>query len=183
MQRYRFKFSFTLATSHQSLATGLLSLPQDFVHHHAGGHGNVQGGHAALHGNGDQEIAFAADEIVQSVTFRAQHQSAIHVVVERVVALRAPFIEADGPNTFSFQFFHRATDVGDAGDGQVLGGAGGNLSDSGSHAGGAALGNHNAIGAGRIGGADDGAQIVRIFHAIEHHDEGKLAAALRQQIV
>ena len=65
----------------------------------------------------------------------------------------------------------RAGDVRDLGDGHVLARSGRNFCDGARHAGRAALGNHHAVRAGRVGRAQDRAQIVRIFHAIEHDDQ------------
>ena len=48
--------------------------------------------------------------------------------------------------------------------------AGRRLGDHIRDAGGAALGNDDGSGAGGVGGADDGAEIVRIFHAVEHDE-------------
>ena len=44
------------------------------------------------------------------------------------------------------------------------------LGDDVRDAGGTALGHDDRSGAGRMRGAHDGAQVVRIFHAVEHHE-------------
>ena len=54
--------------------------------------------------------------------------------------------------------------------GQMLQRAGRGFGDDVGDAGRAALGNDDGAGAGGVGGADDGAEIVRIFHAVEHDE-------------
>jgi hypothetical protein len=53
----------------------------------------------------------------------------------------------------------------------------------GSDAHGAAFRDDDAVGAGGVGGADDGAEVVRVLDAIEDDDEGVLAAALGEEVV
>src|SRR6266853_3397906 len=58
----------------------------------------------------------------------------------------------------------------------MLTGAGGGFGHSGSHSRGPPLGNHDAVGARSIRGAKNRAQIVRIFHAVEHDHQRTLAS-------
>ena len=58
----------------------------------------------------------------------------------------------------------------------MLTGAGGGFGHSGSHSRGPPLGNHDAVGARSIRGAKNRAQIVRIFHGVEHDHQRKLAS-------
>ena len=137
----------------------------------------------AEHGNGDQKVAAPAHQVVQSLAFGAEHDGAVHVVVEFVVALRAALVEADGPHVAFFQLVQRARDVGDARDRQMLGRSRRSLHRGARQSRGAPLGNDDAVGAGAIGGANERAQVVRVFHAVEHDQEAVLAVALFEQRV
>src|ERR1019366_122105 len=109
------------------------------------------------------------------------HDGAVHVVVNRVVALGAALVEADGPDVALLQLVQGARDVGDARDGQVFGGSGGGLYRGAGEPGGAALGDNDAIGAGAVGGANESAEIVRVLHAVEDHQKAVLGVPLFQQ--
>ena len=80
----------------------------------------------------------------------------------------------------------RADEVGDAGDADVLGGAGGGLGDGRRDGGGAALGQEDAVDAGAVGGAEQRAEVVRVFNAVEGEEEavaaGSLARAAGEQV-
>ena len=112
-----------------------------------------------------------------------EHDGAVHVVVKFVVALRAALVEADSPDIAFFQLVQRARDVGDARDRQMLRGPGGSFDHGARQPDGAAFGNDDAVGAGAVGGANQRAQVVRVFHAVEHDQEAVLAVALLQQRV
>src|SRR5882762_2961979 len=54
----------------------------------------------------------------------------------------------------------------------------GGLGHDSGHGRGAAFGDDYAVGSGRVGGAKNSSQVVRIFHAVEHYDQ-RMSAALR----
>ncbi len=120
---------------------------------------------------------------MQSLALRAQNQRAIHVVVEGVVGLRPALIETNRPDIALFQFFHRASDVRYLGNGQVFAGSRRGFRDCPGNGRGATLWNDHAVGAGSIGGSQDRAQIMRIFHTVEHDDEGIPSALGADHIV
>ena len=70
-----------------------------------------------------------------------------------------------------------AGDVDDLGDADVLGGAGGGFGGDGAEGGGAALGEDDAVDTGSISGAEQGAEIVRVFDAIEGKEEAVAGGA------
>ena len=65
--------------------------------------------------------------------------------------------------------------------GMMLRGARGRFDRGTGKSGGAALGNDDAVGARAIGGANQRAQVMRIFDAVEHNDEAVFAAMLFEQ--
>src|ERR1039458_9750803 len=63
----------------------------------------------------------------------------------------------------------------------MLGRSGRSLDRSARQSGGATLRDDDTVGAGCIGSADQCAQIVRIFHAVEHHQKTVLTVTLVEQ--
>ena len=76
---------------------------------------------------------------------------------------------------FLLHLFERADEVGDAGDADVLGCAGGGFGYGGGDGGGASLREDDAVYSGAVGGADEGAEVVGIFDAVEGKEEAVLA--------
>ncbi len=72
-----------------------------------------------------------------------------------------------------------ARQVGGAGDGRTGGRAGGRLPGTGGHAGRAPLGYDHAVAAEGGDGADDGAEVARVGHAVEGDDQRVLALVVR----
>src|SRR5207302_5571062 len=73
-------------------------------------------------------------------------------------------------------FFQRASDVRHLGNGQMFTGAGGGFGHGRSDSRGPALRNDDAVGARSIRSTENRAQVVWIFHAVEHDYQGKLAS-------
>ena len=113
---------------------------------------------------------------MQPLALRAQNQRAIHVVVEGVVGLLAALVEANGPDVALLQLLYRTRDVRNFCYGQMLARSGGGLCDRASDCRCAALGDDNTVGSGGVGRAHEGAEVVRVFNAIENEDERILAA-------
>ena len=76
---------------------------------------------------------------------------------------------------FLLELLEGADEVGDAGDADVLGGSGGGLGDGAGDGGGAALGEDDAVDTGSVGGAEEGAEVVGVFDAVEGEEEAVLA--------
>src|SRR3984893_8461204 len=109
---------------------------------------------------------------MQPFTFRTENQRTIHVVIERVIDLRAPLVETDSPDVALFQLFHRTRDVGYFRNRQMFACTCRRFGDGSRDACGAALWDNDAVCAGCICGAEDCSQVVRVFDAVEHYDEG-----------
>ena len=147
------------------------ALAGGFVENDGSGGGDVERADAAGHGNAQQMVAGAADEIVQTGALAAEDEDEIAGEVELVVVGCAAFVETDDPEIVALEIFEGADEVDDAGDAQMLGGAGAGLDGDGAQRGGAALGEDDAVDAGAIGDAQKSAEILRIFNAIESEQE------------
>jgi hypothetical protein len=91
--------------------------------------------------------------------------------VDLVVIRRAALVEAVNEITHVSERSKGLVDIAGADDGQIFERSGGGFGDNIREPGGAALRNDHGPGAGRVGAADDRAQIVRILHTIENHKE------------
>ena len=120
-------------------------------------------------------VAGLLDQIVQSCTFAAEHEDAIGLEVELGVVRRSALVEAEDPDVLLLHLLQGADEVGDAGDANVLGGAGGGLGDGRGDGSGAALGQDDSIDSGAVGGAEQGAEVVRVFDAVERKKKTVLA--------
>jgi hypothetical protein len=122
-------------------------------------------------------IAGALDEVVETGAFAAEDEAGVLLEVEVDVVGGAAFVEADDPDVVFFEGFEGTGDVDDLGDADVLGGTGGGFGDDGGERGGAALGEEDAVDAGAVGGAKEGAEVVGVFDAIEGEEEAVAAGA------
>ena len=147
------------------------ALAGGFVENDGSGGGDVEGTDAAGHGDAQEVVAGAADEIVEAGAFAAQDEDAVAGEVELVVVGGAALVEADDPDVLLLQFLEGADEVDDAGDAEVLGGAGAGFHGDGAQWRGAALGEDDAVDAGAIGDAQQRAEILRIFNAIESEEQ------------
>ena len=154
-----------------SAAPGVAALAGGFVEHDGSGGGDVEGADAAGHGDAQQVVAGAADEIVEACAFAAEDEDAVAGEVELVVVGGAAFVEADDPEILALELFEGADEVDDAGDAEVLGCAGAGLYGHGAEGRGAALGEDDAVDAGAVGYAEESAEILRVFDAVEGEEE------------
>jgi hypothetical protein len=146
---------------------GITALTECFKEYDRAGGGDVEGADAAAHGNAQQVIAGAADEIVETCALAAEDEDAVAGKVELVVVRLTALVETDDPEVLALEFFEGADEIDDAGDAQVLGCAGAGLDCYGAQGGGAALGEQNAIDSCAIGYAQKSAEILRVFNAVE----------------
>ena len=157
------------STSMRPLDGLLLPPPFPFEEYYAGGHRYVERGDFAGQGNAHQHVAVLAHLLVQTAAFAAEHEDAFRRVIDLVVGLGAALIQAVNPHAALLEVFQGAVDVGDAHHRQMFQRARRSLGHDVGDARRAALRDDDGAGAGGVRGADDGAQIVRIFHAVEHH--------------
>ena len=88
-------------------------------------------------------------------------------------------VRGGDPEARLLQLLERAGEVDHPGDRAVLDRARGGLGHRAGHLHRAVLGDDHAVGAQRVGRADDGAQVVRVLDAVEHDDQRRVARGLR----
>jgi hypothetical protein len=147
------------------------ALASGFEEDDGAGGGDVEGTDASGHGNAQVVVAGAADEIVQARALAAEDDDEIAGEVELVVVSGATFVESDDPKVTGLEVFEDADQVDHADDAKVLGGAGAGFDGGGAQGRGAALGEDYAVDAGAIGHAEQSAEVLRVFDAIEGEDE------------
>ncbi len=116
-------------------------------------------------------IAGAANEVVEPGALAAENEHAVAGEVEVVVIRCAALIEPDDPEILALEIFQSAHQIDDAGDAQVLRGAGAGLDGDWAQGRGAALCEHDAIHACAVGYAEKSAQVLRVFNAVESEQE------------
>ena len=108
---------------------------------------------------------------MQTFAFAAHDNSGRGCVIHFGVGFLAVFVEADKPVACLFEFFHCPYEIGDFGDGKVRQSSGGRTRDRIREARRTALRDDHAMHASGQRGTDDGAEIVRIFDAVEQNDQ------------
>ena len=134
----------------------------------------------AGHGDAQEVVAGLLDQVVQAGALAAEDEDAVGAEVEVGVVGRAALVEAEHPDVGLLHLLERADEVGDAGDADVLGGAGGGLGDGGGDGRGAALGQDDAVDARAVGGAEERAEVVGVFDAVEGEEEAVVRGRSRR---
>ena len=116
-------------------------------------------------------VAGAAYEVVQSCSLTSKHNHRIGPEIVAVVIPCAAFVESDAPDIVFFEGLEGADEVNDAGQAEMLGGAGGGFDGDGAEGGGTAFGKEDAVDSGSFGGAEDGSEVLGVFDAVEGEDE------------
>jgi hypothetical protein len=147
------------------------ALAEGLVHDDGAGDGDVERGDLASHGDAQEVVAGFLDEVVEACALAAQDEDAVGAEVEGGVVGAAALIEAKHPDVGLLHLLEGADEVGDAGDADVLGRAGGGLGDGRRDWCGPAFGEDDAVDAGAVGGAEEGAEVVRVFDAVEGEEE------------
>jgi hypothetical protein len=116
-------------------------------------------------------IAGAADKIVKARALAAEDDNQVAGEVKPVVVDGTALVEADDPEVAALEVLEGADEIDDARDAQVLGGARAGFDGRRAQGRGAALGEEDAVDSGAIGNAEQSAEVLRIFDAIESEDE------------
>ena len=161
------------------LAGSGAALPGGFVEDNGAGGGDVEGADAAGHRDAEEVVAGATDEVVETGAFAAEDEDAIAGEVELVVVGGAALVEADDPDVLLLQLFQCADEVDDAGDAEMLGGAGAGFHGYWAQRCGAAFGEDDAVNAGAVGDAEKRSEILRIFDAVEREKQARLRGIAR----
>jgi hypothetical protein len=109
-------------------------------------------------------------QLVEPFAFAAQHNHGRRYKIDLIVLLIPALIETVDPEASVLKVFQGFRDVADPDYRQIFKGSRGRFCYSVRQAGGAAFRNHHGVCSRRMSGSDDRAEIVRVFHAIQHHD-------------
>ncbi len=101
------------------------AVAKSFEQDDAGGDGNVEGANGAGGGNGNEEVAALADEIVQPRTFASHDDADAAFVIHFGVAFFRAFVEANQPKASFLELLHGTRQIFDARDRQMRERAGG----------------------------------------------------------
>jgi hypothetical protein len=143
-------------------------------HDDGSGGGYVEGGDGSGHGDAQQVVAGAADEVVKAVAFASKDDYGVGREIVLVVTGCAALVEAGDPDVLLLELFEGADEVDDAGDADVLGGSGGGFDGDGAEGGGATLSKDDSIDCGGVGGAEERAEVLGVFDAVEGEEEAGL---------
>ena len=143
------------------------ALSEGFVEHHCTGGRDVKRADAAGHGNTEQMVAGAADEVVEACALAAEDENEVTGQVELVVVRGASFIETNDPEILTLELFKGAHEVDYSGYAQMLCRAGAGFDGDRAERGGTALGEDYTVYSGAIGNAKKSAEVLRIFNAVE----------------
>jgi RNA polymerase sigma-70 factor (ECF subfamily) len=119
-------------------------------------------------------VAGAADEIVQAGAFASQDKDRAGGEIVLFVVLDAALIQADNPQAALLQQFQGAHQIHHARQAEMFGGAGGGFDGHRAQRGGAALSEEDAIDPGAFSAAQQSAQILGVFHAVQSQDQARL---------
>src|SRR5579863_6824812 len=123
-------------------------------------------------------IAGAADEVVKACSLAAEYEDVVAGEVELVVVEGGTFIETDDPEIVALEVFERANEINDPRDAEMLGCAGAGLCSDRTERGGTALGEDDSIDSGAVSYAEESAEVLRIFDAVEGEKQSRRAAGL-----
>jgi hypothetical protein len=142
-----------------------------FKQHHSGGHRHVERTDRSCHRDSNQDVAVPLDEFVQSPAFTAQNEDGRPSVFGFGVELRAALVQSINPEAALLEVLQRLRHVAYSDHGQVFKRARGRLGNRFCQSRGSPLGYEHRVDSHGLCGANDGAEIVRIFHAIEHNQQ------------
>lgn len=152
-----------------------MALAQGFIHDDRSGDGDVEGCDLSGHRNTEEVVAGLFDKIVETRTLATEDEDGVGGEVVVGVAGGTTLVETYHPDVGLLHLFEGSDEVGYAGDADVFGGSGGGFGDGTGDGGGAAFGEQNAVDSGAVCGAEEGAQVVRVFDAVESEKEAGVA--------
>jgi RNA polymerase sigma-70 factor, ECF subfamily len=119
-------------------------------------------------------VAGAANQIMEAGAFTSEDNYGVGREVVLVVILRASFVESDAPDVALFQRLKGPDHIHDSRDAQVLCRAGRRLYSDRAEGGRAAFRKQNPVYSSGLGGAQQGAQVLRVFDTVEREDQTSL---------
>jgi len=152
--------------------SGAPPLADDLEEEDRGRGGHVERSDLAGQGDGEDLVAGLADKRPEALGLRAEDDADGAGEVEGIPGLFPGTLGPDEPEALLLELLHGPDEVRDPGDRKVLQGPGRNGVDGFRQAGGAALGQDQAVGSGPFGAADDGSEVLGVFDLVEDDDEG-----------
>ncbi len=137
-----------------------MALAQGFIHDDRSGDGDVEGCDLSGHRNTEEVVAGLFDKIVETRTLATEDEDGVGGEVVVGVAGGTTLVETYHPDVGLLHLFE---------------GSGGGFGDGTGDGGGAAFGEQNAVDSGAVCGAEEGAQVVRVFDAVESEKEAGVA--------
>ena len=116
-------------------------------------------------------IAGFADQVVQACAFASEDDDAVAGEVEPIVVGRAAFVESDDPDVLAFEVFQGTDEVDHSGYSEVLGCARAGFHCHRAEGRRAPFGEDDAIYARAVGYAEQSAEILGVFYAIEREQQ------------
>ena len=120
-------------------------------------------------------VAGLLDQVVEPGALATEYQDAVRSEGEIGVVRRSAFVEADHPDICLFHLFEGADEVGNAGDADVLRGSGGGFGHRWGYRGAPTFRHQDAVDSGAIGSAQQCAEVMGVFNAIEREEEPMVA--------
>ncbi len=164
------------ATGHETPETRPGALADRLEEQRRGGRGDVERVELAGSGRRDEAVAGVGDPRPDPLALAAEDEDGGAAQVDlpgRRLGLR---VGAPDPEAGLLRLRQPVGEVADAGDVEVLDGAGRGLAGGGGDLGGAPFGDDDAGGAGELGRAADGAEVARVLDLVEGDDQRALAA-------
>jgi hypothetical protein len=154
---------------------GGAALAEGFIEDDGTGGRDVEGADAAGHGDTQEVVAGAADKIMETGPLAAEDEDAVAGEVETVVVGLAALVEANDPQILALEVFKSADEVDDAGDAEMLSGAGAGLDGDRAEGRGATFGEHDSIDSSTVGHAQQGTEVLRVLNSIESQEQTRRA--------
>ncbi len=157
------------------------TLAGGLVQHDGSCSGDVERADAAGHGNAQQVVAGATNEIMQPRAFPSKDQNTVAGEIKPVVIGRASLVQTDDPNILTFQILERTNQIDDARDAEMCGGSCAGLHGDRAQGCRTSLREDNAVDAGAVGNTQQRAKILGVLDAIESEQETGGAALYRDK--
>jgi RNA polymerase sigma-70 factor, ECF subfamily len=138
--------------------------------------GDVEGSDLAAHGNAQEVIAGAANQVVQARAFASEDDYSIRREIEAVVILGAALIEAHAPQVVFAELLERANHVDYAGEPQMLGRACRGFYRSRAERRGTAFRKQDAVHSGSFRAAQQSAEVLRVLDTVQGQHQARLRA-------
>jgi hypothetical protein len=119
-------------------------------------------------------VAGPADQIMKASAFAAEDDHAVAGQIELIVVGCTTLVETDDPEILTLELFERPHQVDYARDAKVLSSTGAGLDGYGTQGRRSPLRQHHTVDSGAVGYAQESAQVLWVFDAIEGEEQTRL---------